>query len=58
MIKSVVMCKRLLGTKSVFFLQKDLHTKCKEAAFIQMLLYAQKVLKSKQAASAHKQHKK
>ena len=33
-------------------------TKCKQATFIQMFLYAQKTLKNRQATFTHKQHKK
>ena len=37
------------------FLQKDFtRTKCKQTTFIQMFLYAQKALKSKQATFTHK----
>ena len=51
---SLVIKKRLLGATSVFFFKKKiLHRKCKEATFIQMFLYAQKALKSKQATFAH-----
>ena len=42
------------GNISLFFYKKILHRKCKEATFIQMLLYAQKALKSKQATFANK----
>ena len=57
----VVKQMRSLGIISDLFLQKDFthkksikSTKCKQATFIQMFLYAQKALKSKQATFTHK----
>ena len=55
---------RLLGVISdfLFFYKKNLsikkYPKCKQATSIQMFLYAQKALKSKQATFTHKWHKK